>query len=176
MGHSTTRASAQRREGVIVNNASVGGLVGLRGHTAYSASKHAVVGLTRSAAADSARSGIRINAICPGVIATPLNEDLLADVGDKAVAGLPMRRFGQPEEIAEAVVWLLSGRASFVLGSALAVDGGYTAISGTRARGLRLAPLDPSVLPAVRDPRLKEMAWRTVPDRLADRRVRADER
>lgn len=114
--------------GAIVNNASVGGLVGLRGHAAYSASKHAVVGLTRSAAADYARSGIRINAICPGVIATPLNEVLLGQVADKAVEGIPCRRFGQPEEIAQAVVWLLSDRASFVTGATIAADGGYTAI------------------------------------------------
>lgn len=119
---------AQGNGGAIVNNASIGGLVGLRGHAAYAASKHAVVGLSRSAAADYARSGIRINAICPGMTATPLNEDLLTKVADKAVAGIPIRRFGQPEEIAEAVVWLLSGRSSFVLGTALAADGGYTAV------------------------------------------------
>lgn len=116
------------RGGSIVNNASVGGLVGLRGHAAYAASKHAVVGLSRSAAADYARSGIRINAVCPGVVATPLNRDLLSTVGDKAVAGIAIRRFGQPSEIAEAVVWLLSSRASFVLGATIAADGGYTAV------------------------------------------------
>lgn len=114
--------------GAIVNNASVGGLVGLRGHAVYAASKHGVVGLTRSAAADYARSQIRINAICPGVIATPLNAVLLEQVGDKAVQNIPVRRFGQPEEIAQAVVWLLSDRASFVTGAAMAADGGYTAI------------------------------------------------
>lgn len=119
---------ARGRGGSIVNNASVGGLVGLRGHAAYAASKHAVVGLSRSAAADYARSGIRINAICPGVIATPLNRDLLSSVGEKAVAGIPARRFGQPQEIAETVIWLLSDRASFVLGAAIAADGGYTAV------------------------------------------------
>lgn len=115
-------------QGAIVNTASVGGLVGLRGHAAYAASKHAVVGLTRSAAADYARSGLRINAICPGVIATPMNAVLLDTVADKAVQGIPVRRFGQPEEIAEVVVWLLSDRASFVTGAALTADGGYTAI------------------------------------------------
>lgn len=114
--------------GAIVNNASIGGLVGLRGHAAYAASKHAVVGLSRSAAADYARAGLRINAICPGVIATPLNEVLLEGVADKAVQGIPIGRFGQPEEIAQVVVWLLSDRASFVTGAALAADGGYSAV------------------------------------------------
>ena len=119
---------AQGGGGAIVNNASMGGLVGLRGHAAYSASKHAVVGLSRSAAADYVRNGIRINAVCPGVIATPLNQELLSGVGERAVAGVPMGRFGQPQEIAETVVWLLSDRASFVVGAAIAADGGYTAV------------------------------------------------
>lgn len=119
---------ASGTKGVIVNNASVGGLVGLRGHAAYAASKHAVVGLTRSAAADYARSGLRINAICPGVIATPLNADLVEKVGAKAVEGIPAGRFGAPEEIAQAVVWLMSDRASFVTGAAMAADGGYSAV------------------------------------------------
>lgn len=115
-------------KGAIVNNASVGGLVGLRGHAVYAASKHAVVGLSKSAAADYARAGIRINAICPGVIATPLNTVLLEQVADKAVEGVPVKRFGQPEEIAQAVIWLLSERASFVTGAAIAADGGYTSV------------------------------------------------
>lgn len=114
--------------GSIVNNASIGGLVGIRGHAAYSASKHAVVGLSKSAALDYARTGIRINAICPGVTATKINEHLMGDVAQKAVASIPVRRFGKSEEIAEAVVWLLSDRASFVTGSAMTADGGYTAV------------------------------------------------
>lgn len=122
------RAGGGGGGGSIVNNASVGGLVGLRGHAAYAASKHAVVGLTKSAAADYARAGLRINAVCPGVIATPLNRQLLEQVADKAVEGIPVRRFGQPEEIAQVVVWLLSDRASFVTGAAITADGGYTAV------------------------------------------------
>ena len=66
--------------------------------------------------------------MCPGVIATPLNQELLSGVGERAVAGVPMGRFGQPQEIAETVVWLLSDRASFVVGAAIAADGGYTAV------------------------------------------------
>jgi NAD(P)-dependent dehydrogenase (short-subunit alcohol dehydrogenase family) len=112
----------------IVNNASIAGLVGLKGHAAYAASKHGVVGLTRSAAADYARSGIRINAICPGFVQTPMTQPVFNETGDKGLEGVPLQRLGTPEEIAEAVVWLLSDRASFITGLAMAADGGYTSL------------------------------------------------
>lgn len=113
--------------GSIVNNASIAGLVGLPGQAAYTASKHGVVGLTKSAAADYAGQGLRINAICPGFVETPLTADTFQRVGPKILAAVPARRFGSPQEIAEAVVWLLSDRSSFVTGAAMAADGGYTA-------------------------------------------------
>lgn len=113
--------------GSIVNNASIAGLVGLPGQAAYTASKHGVVGLTKSAAADYAGQGLRINAICPGFVETPLTADAFQRVGPKILAAVPARRFGSPQEIAEAVVWLLSDRSSFVTGAAMAADGGYTA-------------------------------------------------
>ena len=114
--------------GSIVNNASIAGLVGLRGQAAYAASKHGVVGLTRSAAADYAGQGLRINAICPGFVDTPLTVQAFDQAGPKILAAVPVRRLGTPEEIAEAVVWLLSERSSFVTGAAIAADGGYTAL------------------------------------------------
>lgn len=112
----------------IVNNASIAGLVGLRGQAAYAASKHGVVGLTRSAAADYAGQGLRINAICPGFVDTPLTAQAFDQAGPKILAAVPVRRMGTPDEIAEAVVWLLSDRSSFVTGAAIAADGGYTAL------------------------------------------------
>ena len=114
--------------GSIVNNASIAGLVGLRGNAAYAASKHGVVGLTRTAASDYAGQGLRINAICPGFVDTPLTAPAFEEAGPKILAAVPQRRLGAPQEIAEAVVWLLSDRSSFVTGAALAADGGYTAL------------------------------------------------
>jgi NAD(P)-dependent dehydrogenase (short-subunit alcohol dehydrogenase family) len=116
--------------GVIVNCSSLGGLVGLPGRAAYHASKHGVIGLTRSAALEYAPRGIRINAICPGTIETPLVADMISNGElevDAAIANQPIGRLGQPEEIADAVLWLCSPGASFVVGVALPVDGGYTA-------------------------------------------------
>ena len=116
--------------GAIVNTASVGGLVGAGHFSAYVASKHAVVGLTKCAAIDYAASGIRVNAVCPGVIDTPMLDRLAAGMPglrDGLVATAPMRRLGAPAEIAEAVVWLCSDAASFVTGHALALDGGFVA-------------------------------------------------
>ncbi|MEU2610207.1 glucose 1-dehydrogenase [Micromonospora sp. NPDC007271] len=116
--------------GAIVNCSSLGGLVGLPGRAAYHASKHGVLGLTRSAALEYAPRGIRINAICPGTIATPMVADMI-DKGEldraEAVANQPINRLGEAEEIAAAVLWLCSPGASFVIGVALPVDGGYTA-------------------------------------------------
>ncbi len=114
--------------GAIVNTASVAGLIGFGGLSAYIASKHAVLGLTKTAALENAKLGVRVNAVCPGVIQTPML-DRLATSAAGLVAGVtavtPMARLGTPEEIAEAVVWLCSDAASFITGHALTVDGGY---------------------------------------------------
>jgi NAD(P)-dependent dehydrogenase (short-subunit alcohol dehydrogenase family) len=114
--------------GAIVNTASIAGLVGLRGSAAYVASKHGVAGLTKAAAADHAADSIRVNAVCPGYIKTPMTEDSMRRNGERIMARVPMGRMGKPEEIAEAVVWLCSDRASFVTGACWTVDGGYTAV------------------------------------------------
>ena len=119
-----------RSGGSIVNTASVAGLVGWRGGAAYSATKHAVVGLTRSAALEYARHGIRVNAVCPGVIDTPMAAGLQQDTSglrERLLRKHPQGRFGQAEEIAEAVVWLFSNKSSFTNGHTLTIDGGYTA-------------------------------------------------
>ena len=116
--------------GAIVNCSSLGGLVGIPGRAAYHASKHGVLGLTSSAALEYAPRGIRINAICPGTITTPMVTDMI-NKGEldtaEAIANQPINRLGEPEEIAAAVLWLCSPGASFVIGVALPVDGGYTA-------------------------------------------------
>jgi NAD(P)-dependent dehydrogenase (short-subunit alcohol dehydrogenase family) len=116
--------------GAIVNCSSLGGLVGLPGRAAYHASKHGVLGLTKSAALEYAPRGIRINAICPGTIETAMVKEMIAkgelDM-DEAIANQPIARLGQASEIAAAVLWLCSPGASFVIGVALPIDGGYTA-------------------------------------------------
>jgi len=116
--------------GAIVNNSSLGGLVGVPGRAAYHAAKHGVLGLTKSAALEYAARGIRINAICPGIVSTPMVADML--VGEEAVMremmkDVPIGRLGQAEEIADAVLWLCSSGSTFVIGQAVAIDGGYTA-------------------------------------------------
>jgi NAD(P)-dependent dehydrogenase (short-subunit alcohol dehydrogenase family) len=113
--------------GAIVNASSVSGLVGRAGSGAYSASKHAINGLTKTAAVEYAESGIRVNAVCPGFIDTVFVKSSLATRGDALLASVPMRRLGQPEEVAELVVWLLSDRARYVTGSLQGVDGGFMA-------------------------------------------------
>jgi NAD(P)-dependent dehydrogenase (short-subunit alcohol dehydrogenase family) len=116
--------------GAIVNCSSLGGLVGNPGRAAYHASKHGVLGLTKSAALEYAPRGVRVNAICPGTIDTPMVDHMLA-AGDlqmeDLLASLPIGRLGHAEEIANAVLWLCSEGASFVVGVALPVDGGWTA-------------------------------------------------
>ncbi len=115
--------------GAIVNCSSLGGLVGLPERAAYHASKHGVIGLTKSAAVEYAPRGIRINAVCPGVVDTPMVADMLVGQAE-AMAGIiaqqPIGRLGRAEEVAAAALWLCSSAASFVLGVALPVDGGYT--------------------------------------------------
>jgi NAD(P)-dependent dehydrogenase (short-subunit alcohol dehydrogenase family) len=129
MKHELRQMRAQG-SGAIVNCSSLGGLVGLPSRAAYHASKHGVIGLTKSAALEYAPRGIRINAICPGTIETPMVAAMIAK-GElnvpEAVANQPIGRLGRAEEIAAAVLWLCSPGASFVLGVALPVDGGYTA-------------------------------------------------
>ena len=120
----------KHNSGAIVNNASVGGINGFAGLPAYTASKHGVVGLTKTAALEYATKGIRINAVCPGMIDTPMNDGLVG--GDdklqaKMLEAAPIGRLGKPEEIANAVLWLSSTDASFVIGHALPVDGGFSA-------------------------------------------------
>ncbi|WP_425285570.1 SDR family NAD(P)-dependent oxidoreductase [Bosea vaviloviae] len=115
--------------GAIVNNSSLGGLVGIGERGIYHASKHGVVGLTKSAGLEYAARGIRINAVCPGIIETPMVTVMLetqADAMAEMMKEVPIGRLGRPEEIADAVLWLCSPASSFVIGHALPVDGGYT--------------------------------------------------
>jgi len=113
--------------GVIVNTASVGGLVGLQGLSPYCASKGGVVQLTRTVALECAQSNIRVNAVCPGGISTPMAMRLSKQPQMGAARPTPMRRWGKPEEIAEAVVWLCSDASSFVTGHLMTIDGGFVA-------------------------------------------------
>jgi NAD(P)-dependent dehydrogenase (short-subunit alcohol dehydrogenase family) len=115
--------------GAIVNTASVGGLIGTAGVTAYCATKHGVVGLTKSAALDHIRDGIRINAVCPGGTRTPMLAEWFKDpdVERTALAGTPIGRMADPAEIARAVLFVASDEASFMVGHALVADGGLTA-------------------------------------------------
>lgn len=117
--------------GSIVNVASVAGLIGFPGGAAYAASKHAVVGLTKSVALEVASKGIRVNAICPSYVDTPMVTELAeqdARLAQRLPTASPMRRLGTPEEVAAGILWLASEEASFVNGLALALDGGLTAM------------------------------------------------
>lgn len=113
--------------GAIVNTASIAGLVGLQTSSLYVASKHGVVGLTKTAALEYAENNIRVNAVCPGFIETRMTQDTMSRRGNEIMQQVPFHRMGQPREIAEMVTWLASERASFVSGVAYAVDGGFTA-------------------------------------------------
>ena len=126
--HEVAQMRAQGSGGVIINTASILGLVGSATSSAYVAAKHGVVGLTKTAAADHAEDNIRVNAVCPGYIETPMTEETMRRRGGRILARVPMARMGKAGEIAEAVVWLCSPKASFVTGVSWAVDGGYTAI------------------------------------------------
>src|SRR5438094_10551240 len=115
--------------GAIVNTSSGAGIIGIKGSPAYTAAKHGVIGLTRAAALDYAGQNIRINAVCPGYIATPMMDRFTGGTSEgraKVISEEPIGRMGQPEEIANAVLWLCSDAASFVVGHALVVDGGQT--------------------------------------------------
>ncbi len=125
------RQMARQRSGAIVNTASAAGLVGFPGLPIYVASKHAVVGLTKSAALEYARAGVRVNALCPGPIDTPMMARLGGNEGQPTRADyealVPMGRYGRPEEMAEVAVWLCSDAASFVTGTIMSADGGLVA-------------------------------------------------
>jgi NAD(P)-dependent dehydrogenase (short-subunit alcohol dehydrogenase family) len=124
------RQMRSQGSGAIVNCSSLGGLVGQAGRASYHASKHGVIGLTKSAAMDYAPLGIRVNAVCPGVITTPMSSDMIEnqlDAMKEIVRDQPIGRPGRPEEVAAAALWPCSPAASPVLGVALPVDGGFTA-------------------------------------------------
>jgi NAD(P)-dependent dehydrogenase (short-subunit alcohol dehydrogenase family) len=128
------RVMAEQGSGSILNMASAAGVIGWAGASGYVAAKHGVVGLSKAAALEFAAQGIRVNAICPSYVETPMVADLFENIlggdpahVDAARANHPIGRFAKAEEIAEACVWLLSDKASFVTGTAMSVDGGYTA-------------------------------------------------
>jgi NAD(P)-dependent dehydrogenase (short-subunit alcohol dehydrogenase family) len=125
--HEIAQMLAQGGGGAIVNTASIAGLIGLRTSSHYVAAKHGVVGLTKSAAMEYATDGIRVNCVNPGYITTPMTKETMEARGAEILAKVPMGRMGVPEEIAEAVVWMCSDKASFMTGAAQVVDGGYYA-------------------------------------------------
>ena len=115
--------------GTIVNTSSGAGVVGIAGQSAYCATKFGVVGMTKAAALDYAAMGVRINAVCPGIIETPMMDRFTGGTDEgraRVIAQEPIGRMGRPEEIADAVLWLSSDASAFVVGHALVVDGGQT--------------------------------------------------
>ena len=119
----------KQQSGAIVNNSSLAGKVGVPGRTPYVAAKHAILGITKSAAADYASQGIRINAVCPGTIETPMVNDMV-NSGDlkreDSINAAPINRLGKASEVADAAVWLCGEESTYVIGQSIAVDGGYT--------------------------------------------------
>jgi len=123
------RQMRKQESGAIVNCSSIGGLIGIAERGIYHASKHGVIGLTKSAALEYAARGININAVCPGTIKTPMVDEMIArepEAMQALIEQLPNKRLGHPEEVAAAVLWLCSPAASLIVGQAIAVDGGYT--------------------------------------------------
>jgi len=127
MKHQLAAMQRDRRRGAIVNMSSIGGLIGLRGSSAYVASKHGVIGLTKTAAVEYGAAGIRVNAVCPGHVDTPMVSSAATLRGAPTAPNNQFGRLGRPDEIAELVVWLLSDRASFTTGAAYLADGGRLA-------------------------------------------------
>jgi len=125
--HEIAQMLTQGGGGAIVNTASIAGLIGLPTSAHYVAAKHGVVGLTKTAALEYAQDGIRVNCVNPGYIETPMTKETMEERFDEIMAKVPMRRLGIPEEIAEAVVWMCSEKASFMTGASHVVDGGYSA-------------------------------------------------
>lgn len=129
MKYQVTQMLKQGSGGTIVNCSSMGGIDGIAGRTSYCSTKHGVIGMTKSAALEYASRGIRINAVCPGVIDTPMVSSMMtgeADVLNALIDQVPIKRLGRADEIAQAVLWLSSDASSFVVGHSLVVDGGIT--------------------------------------------------
>ncbi|MBV8925168.1 MAG: glucose 1-dehydrogenase [Bradyrhizobium sp.] len=125
--HEITQMLAQGGGGAIVNTSSIAGLIGLATSGHYVAAKHGVVGLTKTAAIEYASDGIRVNCVNPGYIQTPMTDEMMKTRHDEIMAKVPVRRLGRADEIAEAVVWMCSDKASFMTGAVHLVDGGYCA-------------------------------------------------
>jgi NAD(P)-dependent dehydrogenase (short-subunit alcohol dehydrogenase family) len=125
--HEIVQMLKQGGGGAIVNTSSIAGLIGLNTSSHYVAAKHGVVGLTKTAAMEYAQDGIRVNCVNPGYIKTPMTDDIMKTRYDELMAKVPMRRLGKAEEIAEAVVWMCSDKASFMTGASHLVDGGFCA-------------------------------------------------
>ena len=125
--HEVAQMLAQGGGGAIVNTASIAGLIGLQTAAHYVAAKHGVVGLTKTAAMEYAADGIRVNCVNPGYIKTPMTRETMEERFDEIMTKVPMHRLGSPEEIAEAVVWMCSEKASFMTGASHVIDGGYHA-------------------------------------------------
>jgi NAD(P)-dependent dehydrogenase (short-subunit alcohol dehydrogenase family) len=125
--HEVAQMLTQGGGGAIVNTASIAGLIGLPTSAHYVAAKHGVVGLTKTAAMEYAQDGIRVNCVNPGYVKTPMTKETMETRFDEIMAKVPMRRLGIPEEIAEAVVWMCSDKASFMTGASHVIDGGYCA-------------------------------------------------
>src|SRR4029078_6455929 len=127
MKHEIAQMLGQGDGGAIVNTASIAGLIGLATSGHYVAAEEGVVRLTKTAAIEYAQDGIRVNCVNPGYVTTPMTEEVVKTRFDEVMAKVPMNRMGVPDEIAEAVVWMCSDKASFMTGASQVVDGGYFA-------------------------------------------------